>query len=107
MKNSIIAAVAVFGIIAFVFILESLGVEWLRYFKPKYENVERETFLNTKSYNEGMVQELAKHFHEYQTGDEETKAAISGVIRVNFSNFPAERIENEGLRKFLVEQRGF
>ena len=46
------------------------GVGWLaqgndfllfQFFAPKYEAVRRETFEQSKAYNQGMIQELQKH----------------------------------------------
>jgi hypothetical protein len=77
------------------------------FFKSKFQNVERETFKNTKSYSEGMVKQLAKYYSEYSKADNVEKQVITTVIKSDFANFDESKIESTKLRNFLINIRGF
>jgi hypothetical protein len=104
----------VFGVIGLLIILASLafglrwaGIQWTGFFGPKEENVRRQIFEETQSFNEGKQQDLAKYYLEYQKGDEQTKAAIKAVVQAQFSYVKKENIESIQMRQFLVQMRGF
>lgn len=108
MTKKILLGIGAFVLLIVVaFGLEMIGLQWTRFFKPRYENVEREVFEETKSYVHGKIQDLAKYYGEYQTSDEEGKAAIKGVIEVRFAEFDAKHVESDKLRSWLIEMRGY
>jgi hypothetical protein len=58
-----------------VFIVLSLGLGWIaegnnfflyKFFAPKYAAVQRQTFEQTKSYNQGMIQEMQNMQFQYE-----------------------------------------
>jgi hypothetical protein len=67
-----------------------LGVGWIaqgndffmfKVFAPKYEAVRRDTFEQSKAYNQGMIQELQNmQFAYVAEKDPEAKAALASVI---------------------------
>jgi hypothetical protein len=83
----------------------SLG--WDKFFSPKRENIRREVFENTKSYTHGKIQDLAKYYEEYQKGSDQDKQIVSNLVKMNFSDFDADKIDNYQLRAFLTSVRGF
>lgn len=102
-----IAAVFV-GLIVLLFNLELLGLGWTRFFSPKRQNIQREVFEETKSYVHGKIQDLAKYYDEYQKSDSpDDKEAIQTVIKSQFAEFDAEKINSSQLRTFLVNMRGY
>ena len=68
------------------------------FFAPKYENVKRQVFENTKSYREGKRQEVVKDKFEYDKSDDiHVKNAIKAHVRqsfsdVNYDDYPPELI---------------
>lgn len=59
------------------------GADFFLYkaFAPKYEQVRRETFEQTRSFNQGMVQELENMQVDYlKSKDATAKAALASVI---------------------------
>ena len=58
-----------------------------RYFAPKYEQVRRETFEQTKSYRQGMSQQLQKMQFEYVQAKPENKAALASIILEQYADF--------------------
>ena len=73
-----IAVIAGFVLlIVFAFVTKEGTIAWNKHFKPKEENVRREVFLQTRSYNEAKLQELSKYRLEYlkakASGDHATR----------------------------------
>ncbi len=56
-------------------------------FAPKYEQTRRETFEQSKAYNEGMAQELRRMQSEYIRAKPEQKAALRSVIVHQFAGY--------------------
>ena len=50
------------------------------FFSPKYEQVRRETFEQSKAYNQGMAQEVMKFQQDYITANDSQKDALASVI---------------------------
>jgi hypothetical protein len=63
-----------------------------KFFAPRRAAVERQVFENTKSYNQGMAQQLGKMFIEYQSADVAGKQAICSVVRHDYADYPDERL---------------
>ncbi len=61
-----------------------------KFFAPKYEQVRRETFEQTKSYRQGMVQELQNMQFQYEQASPEHKAALRSLILHRVADFPAD-----------------
>ena len=101
---TIVGFILVLGL-GFVITYYSLGMK--AFFSPKFQNVERKVFENTKSYSHGKIQDLAKYYEEYQKASPENKAALKDVIIMNFANFNVDHVQNYKLRTFLIEMRGY
>lgn len=86
-------AIAGFGIVAY-----NLGMQW--FFAPKFENVRRQTYENSQSYNDGMVQQLQLIYLEYKKSDKEGKEIIRSIVSRQYANFPQERLPGH-LRAFV------
>lgn len=90
-----------------------LALSWLvqgndfflyRFFAPKYEQVRRETFEQTKSYKQGTIQELeAMEFQFYQS-DSTARGALASIIVRRAADFPADSLP-QGLRYFIDSLR--
>jgi len=86
--------------------LEWLGLEYQGFFAKKRENIRREVFEETKSYNEGKMQQLAKYRMEYiREKDPDAKRAIAGTVRTMFADYDPARIKNADLRSFLRQMQ--
>ena len=84
----------------------SFGGLWsYRYFAPRYEDARRKVFKETRSYNEGKMQQLAKYRYEYLTGTVEEKTIIGSTIRHMFADYESQELPIE-LRNFLDEIKG-
>lgn len=92
-----VIAVITFAVVGFV-IYQQLA--------PKYAEVDRKVFEESKSYVHGKIQDLGKLYEEYQA-DKKKRPVIKNLIQVQFSDFDAGNIENLTLRNFLTEMRGY
>lgn len=93
------------GVIALAFVLELVGLQWKKFFAPRHSNVEREVFKQTRSFNEGKLQELTKYRLEYlREKDPVTKKALGSTIRHQFADFDAAKLP-DCLRYFLDDIR--
>lgn len=86
-------AIAGFGTVAY-----NLGMQ--SFFAPKFENVRRQTFENSQSYSDGMVQQLSSYYLEYQKASPEQKQALRSAIAHQYANFPIDRLPTH-LRAFV------
>lgn len=60
------------------------------FFAPKYENVRRNTFENSKSFRTGAVQELQNMQFEYIKAAPEHKKALADIIRHRATEIPID-----------------
>ena len=108
-KNMKAIGLWIIGIILTILLLIGItyfSLYYTGYFAPKFENVRRNVFEQTRSYNEGKVQDLAKYRDEYmQAKDEGSKAAIQSTIKVMFANYNG-KLPFE-LEQFLHQMRGY
>ena len=73
-----------------------------KFFAPKYEQIRRETFEESKAYNQGMVQELQNMQFEYIKADKEHKAALASVILHRAADYPTEKMPYD-LKNFITQ----
>lgn len=70
------------------------------FFGPKFENVRRNTFEQSKSFRTGAVQELQNMQFEYIKASPEHKAALADVIRHRAAEVPADAMPTD-LQSFI------
>lgn len=96
------------GIIALIvlaFVLELGGLSWNKFFGVKREDVRREIFEATKSYNEGKEQDLIRYRMQYMRAETEAdKEIIASTVRMMFADYDASKLEPE-LQAFLKTVR--
>ena len=76
------------------------GVIFTSVFAPKYENVRRKTFEQSKSFQTGAIQELQNMQFEYIKASPEHKAALAPIIRHRAAEVPADVMPAE-LQSFI------
>jgi lipopolysaccharide export LptBFGC system permease protein LptF len=86
----------ILGVIVAILIISwvSMGNSFFLYkvFAPKTEEVRRETFEQTKSYRDGMVQELYAMQKDYIMGDIKQKEALKSLIIHRSSGIKQENL---------------
>lgn len=96
------------GLIAFlglIWILQGNDFFMYKYFAPKYANAQREVFEGTKSYNQGMIQELQNmQFTYHAAKDSSAKEALASDILHRVADFPDDKLPAD-LRSFIQKLR--
>jgi len=92
--------------IAICFVLGLGGLGFYKFFAPKREAVRREVFEETRSYNQGKMQELAKLKLEYEMADINSQRALKSAIVHKFADYNDDRMPSE-LEEFLTKIRGY
>lgn len=75
-----------------------------RYFAPKQEAVRRQVFEQSKSYNQGMIQELQNMQFEYIKADKPHQDALAGIILHRAADFDEGKLPVD-LRQFIQSLR--
>lgn len=97
-RRIIIKCILWIVIISVIFGLFGLG--W-KYFKT---NADREIFKQSVTYNEGVLDDLAKYKFEYDKAEDDIeREAIASLVRGRFANYDIRKIENRDLVHFLKE----
>lgn len=92
------------AIIALTWIAQGNDFFLYRAFAPKYEQVRRETFEQTKSYRQGMIQELQNMQFQYEQADEAHKDALKSIILHRVADVPEDAL-TPSLNAFISELR--
>lgn len=92
-----------------------LGIAWIvqgndffmyKVFAPQYEGVRRETFEQTKSYRQGMIQELTNMQFEYIKATPEQKDGLASIILHRAADFDLNQDDVPAdLRQFIERLR--
>jgi hypothetical protein len=96
----------IFALLALIIGGNLLDLNIYKYFAPRKEAIRREVFENTRSYNQGKIQELAKLKHELELADNDDKEIIKSTIRHKFADYNDVNMPTN-LKIFLQEIRGY
>ena len=107
MKKVFIGIGVFVGLLAVVFALTYTQLGFFQFFAPKFKNVERKVFEETKSYVHGKIQDLAKYKAEYDRADDKDREAIRQIIIMRFAEFDESQIRAINLKRFLIQMRGY
>lgn len=82
-------------------VVVALGLSWAvmgnnfflySYFAPKMENVRRNTFEQSKAFNQGMIQELQNMQFQYEQADASHKQALASLILHRAADYDQDRL---------------
>ena len=98
----------VIGVILFAIAAKYAQIAWTKHFSPMEQDVQRQVFQETKSYNEGKLQQLAKYRLEYlQSADQDSKDAIASTVRSMFADFDTTNMPDNALKTWILQIRGY
>ena len=98
----------VIGVIVSAIGIKYAQIAWTKHFSPMEQDVQRQVFQETKSYNEGKIQQLAKYRLEYiQSDNMESKDAIASTVRSMFADFDTTNMPNNELKSWIIQIRGY
>jgi hypothetical protein len=95
MKTSIIVFGSFVGLVASIWGIAYHDLLFTAFFAPKYENVRRNTFEQSKSFRTGAVQELQNMQFEYIKASPEHKVALADIIRHRAAEVPADAMPSD------------
>jgi hypothetical protein len=101
-KIGLISLSVFFGLILIGNILTGIGLAQYAFWAPKQSKVQREVFEQTKSYQQGMIQDLRKSHEEYVLADSVGKRALATIILHRAADFPEEDLPSD-LRMWISE----
>lgn len=94
----------VVGIILLGWVLNVESLLRYRTFAPQWEAARREVFEETKSYNQGMIQELQNMQFEYAKASPEQQQALASIILRRTADYDLDRMPSD-LRAFVQQLR--
>ncbi len=101
MKPVVVGILVLVGVLAFTWIIMGNNFFLYKVFAPKMEETRREVFEETKSYNQGMIQELQNMQFQYvATKDSAARASLASIILQRAADYPEDRLPAE-LRQFI------
>lgn len=99
-KSIMVFIGVIVGFFALMWVAQGNDFFIYRFFAPKYEDTRRQVFEQTKSFNQGMIQELQNMQFEYAKADTAGKAAMSDVILHRAADYDISRLPID-LRMFI------
>jgi hypothetical protein len=84
--------VVVFG---FTWLVQGNDFFLNKVFAPQYESVRRQTFEQSKAYNQGMVQELQNMQFQYIQASDNQKAALRSIILHRAADFNENQLPTD------------
>lgn len=103
----VLAGVIVLGLsVGAMFFTGKMDNVFLSTIGKERANIKRDIYKESKSYVEGMVEDLSNYKREFErTDDISEKEQIANMIDAEFSNFDINKIENQNLYNFLIDIR--
>ena len=95
-----LCAIILVAMLSWIFTGNSLLMN--KFFAPKQEQVRREVFEETKSYNQGMIQELQNMQFEYIKAKPEQQNALRSIILHRAADYPVDKMPID-LYNFIQE----
>lgn len=80
------------GGVIFIFALSMLSFESYKFFAPKYTEVDRRVFEESRVFNEGMVRDLENIKIQYDNADEAQKESLRAVAIHRFEVYPLDKL---------------
>jgi hypothetical protein len=108
MVFKIIGGVVLFlvGVTLLGWFFNATNIMTINIFGTRLANAQTHVFENTKAYNQSHIQDLANDFHEYnydiRTNDTVGEESIKSMVRIQFADFPTDKVEDLQLQQFLI-----
>lgn len=105
-KNIVAGICIVVGILVLMWVFMGNNFFLYKVFAPMFEQTRREVFENTKSYQQGMVQDLSRIREEYIQAQPDNKPMLAQVYLFRLSDFDRSKLPPQ-LRLFTSQlERG-
>jgi len=104
MKEFLVVILCIVLILSLVWAFTGNEFFLYKVFAPKTEQVRRETFEQSKAYNQGMIQELQNMQFEYIKADESHQQALASIILHRAADFDESKLPYD-LKQFIQKLR--
>jgi len=105
-KGTVGVVIGVLLIVGLVFGGGYMGLKYKATFGKANQNIDREIFKEGNTYNEGVLDDLAKYRYDMTFAEDDAeKAAIADLVNSRFANFNEDKIESDDLKEFLSDCR--
>ena len=102
----LVGIISLVAIVGGMFVFGKADNLYLSTIGKERANIKREVFKESKSYVEGMIEDLSNYKREFErTNDVNEKEQIANIIDSEFSNFDIKKIDNNSLYNFLIDIR--
>jgi NAD/NADP transhydrogenase alpha subunit len=91
-------------IVVLGFLVQGSDFALYKFFAPKMEQARRDTFEQSKAYNDGMAQDLQAMAFEYAKATPEQKPALASVVLQRTAAYDLKQLSPE-LRGFVLDLR--
>jgi len=103
MKAAILSILSTLAIVlGLIWVIQGNDFFMYKVFAPKYEQARRETFEQSKAYNQGMVQELQNMQFQYLQANPEQQQALAFIILHRVADFDVNKLPAD-LRSFIEQ----
>lgn len=92
MKTFGIVVSCIAAFMALIFALSLFGLGMDSFFAPKAEQIRRNTYENSSSYNVGMIRDLDEIQMKYMEANSAGKDALRAITLHRFAAYPVERM---------------
>lgn len=103
MKTIALAIAGISGLLALVWLAQGSDLFMTSVFAPKYEAVRRQTFEQSKAYNEGMIHELRSAQLDYvRAKSDAERQALAAYVLHEVGGYGASKLPSD-LQAFVSE----
>jgi hypothetical protein len=90
----------ILALLMLVWIIQGNNFFMYKVFAPATEDVRREVFENTKSYNQGVAQDISNFQQQYVAATDSQKDALASVIIHRYADYDLSKLPPD-LRSFI------
>ncbi len=101
MKATLITGAIIGAVFGATWLIQGNSFFLYKVFAPQYEQIRRNTFEQSRAFNEGMAQELQRMWLDYQRASVDEKNAIRSLVQHRVAGYDTDNIENLQLRGFI------
>ena len=73
--------------------MEAVGLTSYRIFAPMWEQSRREVFEETKSYNQGVAQDISRIQQQYLTATPSQKDALASIVIHRYADYDLSKLQ--------------
>src|SRR5574341_819953 len=100
LKNLLGIVLVIVVVLGLIWGIQGNNFFMYKVFAPKYEQTRREVFEQTKSYKQGMIQELSNMQFEYYQASPEHQKALASIILHRSADYDENMLPSD-LRSFI------